>query len=270
MESQESITSRRNPLIKRIKRLQQSAKFRSKENAYWAEGFQIVTSAIEFRDSVEILVCCEDLFSPNAGEEARDRGQATKVAVVDVSERVFRSLSQRNNPDGLGAICRTRWEDLAAVTVSDSSVLVAVEEISDPGNVGTILRTIDAVGAKGLILVGQTAQPYHPRAVRASRGAVFSVPVFRCPDLNGLFRWARAQKTQVIATSSKARQSFWEADYPTPSVLLFGNENRGLSKEDMARATQAIAVPMGGTGSSLNVAVAVSLVLYEMKRIGAV
>lgn len=115
------------------------------------------------------------------------RCQDAHIRCVEVSEKVFRQLSQRNNPDGLGAICIADWQSCEALEVKPSDVLVATEELSDPGNLGTLLRTMEAVGTTALILVGRSTQPYHPRAVRASRGTVFTIPVYHCPDVRPLF-----------------------------------------------------------------------------------
>jgi TrmH family RNA methyltransferase len=138
--------------------------------------------------------------------------------------------------------------------------------MADPGNLGTLLRSMDAVGATGCILVRKSTDPFHPRTVRASRGSVFTVPLAYTPDIQGLWRWARTHQVHTVAASAKASCSYWGARYSVPLLLLMGSEHKGLDAATMSAAEQLITIPMQGTMSSLNVAVAASLILYEVKR----
>ena len=265
MEDSDAIASRNNPLVKRIKRLQQNARYRAKEKAFWAEGSGILATAFQEDGSFEIVVYCESLFADEPVRATLERCRAAHIRCVAVSEMVFRLLSQRNNPDGLGAICTVDWLSFEALKTVPSDVLIAAEELSDPGNLGTLLRTMEAVKATALILVGQTTQPFHPRAVRASRGAIFTIPVYHCPNTESLLDWSTARGIQTIATSSRADRSYWDALYRLPVLLLFGSENRGLRQGDLKSADQCVSIPMGGKTSSLNVSVAFGVIAYHFR-----
>jgi TrmH family RNA methyltransferase len=266
MKDAETITSLGNPLVKRIRRLQEKSRARDKENAFFVEGVPLTLEAFAAKAPVESIVFSDALLREERGrtELARQRARGTRC--VSVSDKVFRGLSQRNNPDGLAAVCRTTWRDLDRVAVRPSDVFVAADCLSDPGNLGTILRTMDCTRSAGLILIGKSTNPFHPRTVRASRGTIFTVPLYRSPDVATVFGWAAARGVGAVATSAKASDSFWEAALEAPLLCLFGNENRGLDAETMAAADRLVGIPMSGRPSSLNVAVAVSLVLYEIER----
>ena len=260
------ISSLNNPLVKRIRRLQRKARARQKEEAFFVEGVPITLRAIESQAPVEAILFCESFLTDDRAATTLAQRRATGVSCIAVSEDVFRGISQRNNPDGLAAICRTTWHDLDRLTAGSSSVFVAAVEVSDPGNLGTILRTMDSVGANGLILVGQCTNPFHPRTARASRGAVFTVPMCHCPEMETVFRWARAHHVHTVATSARAERSFRKVAYPLPILCIFGNEHRGLDDATIGTADQSVTIPMKGTGSSLNLSVAVGVVLYELAR----
>lgn len=261
-----TITSIKNPLVKRIRKLQEKTRARQREKAFFVEGVPITLKAFETQAPIETIVFSDVLLTDRRGRIALIQQKERGISCIAVSERVFRNLSQRNNPDGLGAICQTAWHDLDNLVVSPSSVFIGVECLSDPGNLGTILRTMDSTQSAGLILVGQSTNPFHPRTVRASRGTVFTVPLFHSPDMETVLNWASSQGVHTIATSAKATHSFWNTTYQFPALCIFGNENRGLDTSTMETADQLVTIPMDGTGSSLNLAVTVSLILYEIKR----
>ena len=132
-----------------------------------------------------------------------------------------------------------------------SDVFVVTDYLSDPGNLGTILRTMDSQQSAGLMIVGQSTDPHHPRTVRASRGTVFTVPLYQTPDIETTFKWAEAHHVQTITTSANVTRSFWDVDYRLPVLCIFGNENRGLDARTMRMAARLVTFPMDGTVSSV-------------------
>ena len=266
MKDIETITSLSNPLVKRIRRLQEKTRTRQKEQAFFVEGVPITRKAVDSHSSIETIVFCDALLTDQAGRAALAQQRALGIPCVAASEDVFRRLSQRNNPDGFGAICRTTWRELDSLPVGPLDVFVAMDCLSDPGNLGTVLRTMDSVRGAGLILTGESTNPFHPRTVRASRGTVFTVPLCHAPDVEAVFHWARSRQVHTIATSANADHSFWDVPSQLPVLYVFGNENRGLAAAAMEAADQLVTIPMRGSMSSLNVAVAVSVVLYEIER----
>ncbi|HZD11657.1 MAG TPA: RNA methyltransferase [Candidatus Binatia bacterium] len=266
--AQPLISSHRNAVVKRVRKLQQK-KYRQREGAFFLEGIRVVLAALEQRAPVEMLIYAPELLTSNLALQAIEEQRALGREVVATTADIFRSLSGRDNPVGLGAVVSARIEALESLHVSQRDIYVAVEDISDPGNLGTIVRTVDAVGGAGLILVGQTTDPFHPTAVKASMGALFNVPVTAVESLDELWPWAQEYRLQTIATSAHAAQSFWEAPYRLPALLLFGSESEGLSSAVQQRADLAVVIPMMGISSSLNLAVAAGMLLYELRRVSS-
>ena len=259
------ITSFRNPLVKRIKKLRRR-KYRRREGAFFVEGIRVVLSAFEHRAPLETVVYASDLLTSDVAREALAAQRAAGTELVELSPEVFASISERDNPVGLGAIVRTRLHALDGLSVASDAILVAAEDLSDPGNLGTLVRTVDGVGAAGLILVGQTTDPFHPTAVKASMGALFTVPVAEVAEAAELWTWARDHDLFTIATSARAGQNFWQTGYRFPALLLLGSEGEGLAPELLRQADQAVSIPMYGQASSLNLSVAAGLLLYELRR----
>ena len=264
---QELISSHRNPLVKRIRKLQ-SKKYRQLEGVYFIEGIYVVLTAFEQRAPLETIVYAPDLLTSDVAMRAVEEQRAAEIDVVAVTADVFQSLSGRENAVGLGAVVRSRIETIEQFGVSGDDVFVAVEDISDPGNLGTVIRTVDGAGAAGVILLGQSVDPFHPTAVKASMGAIFSVPLAETESVEELWSWARERGVQTIATSAHAAQSFWEAPYRFPALLLLGSEGAGLAEDVQRNADLAVSIPMYGASSSLNLAVAAGLMLYELRRAG--
>jgi len=212
---------------------------------------------------VEVLVVAPDLLgSRTAGMVAAQ--EAAGVRVARLTGELFARVSARDGPSGLAAIVRGRIPGLASLPVTPESVFVALHEIGNPGNLGTIIRTADAAGGSGVVLIGAAADPFDPAAVKASMGALFAVPVARAADPAEFLAWAAG--LTVITTSAKARTSFWEAGYARPLALLLGAEGAGLPDDVLAGGDLQVRIPMTGTAESLNLAVAAGLLLYQARR----
>lgn len=259
------IESAANPLIKRIRALEQR-KGREQAGACLVEGIQPVWHAVDAGAPVETLVVAPDLLTSEAAREMIARQQAVGVPVAEISRSLYERIAMRENPSGLAAIVRTVSHDLQSLAVTADALFVALHAISNPGNLGTILRTVDAVGGQGVILVGETTDPYHPNAVRASVGTLFRLPIVTVRQIEELFAWSRANGIGVVTTSARATEEHWQVPYPSPVLLLFGNEGRGLPEEIVTRGDRAVRIPMHGGASSLNLAVAAGVILYEALR----
>jgi TrmH family RNA methyltransferase len=263
------ITSAANPLIKRI-RLLGDRKHRRREGAFVAEGIQPVWQAVEAGADVETLVVAPDLLARSPGGAAAaamvGRQEAAGTPVARVSAGLFARLSDRDGPSGLAAIVRGAPGTLDGLAAGPDAVFVALHEIGNPGNLGTIIRTASAAGAAGVVLLGAATDPFDPAAVKASMGAVFSVPVVHEETADGFFGWAAAAGVTVVTTSARAADSFWDAGYPLPVAFLLGPEGPGLPGDLLARGGREVRIPMTGTAESLNLAVAAGLLLYEARR----
>jgi TrmH family RNA methyltransferase len=175
---------------------------------------------------------------------------------------VFKSISLKDGPQGLAAVVCQRWASLADIRPGRELCWVALNEAQDPGNLGTILRTGDAVGDVGVILLGSTTDPYDPAAVRASMGAIFSQRIVRA-TFAAFMWWAHEQHCSVVGAAGAASVDYQAHRYAAPFALLMGSEQHGLTAEQQAACDSVVRIPMVGGSDSLNLAVATSVILYE-------
>lgn len=263
------ITSAANPLIKRV-RLLAERRHRQREGAFVAEGIQPVSQALAAGADVETLIVAPGLLARSPGGQAAARmvtaSEDAGTRVARVSDELFGRLSGRDGPSGLAAVVRARPGGLGDLVVRPDSLLLALHEIGNPGNLGTIIRTASAAGAAGVVLTGAATDPFDPAAVKASMGAVFTVPVAHAAEAEAFLGWAAGAGVTVVATSARAAVSYWDASYPLPAAFLLGAEGPGLPGELIARGDRQVRIPMTGTAESLNLAVAAGLLLYEARR----
>jgi len=258
------ITSAANPLMKRV-RLLDDRRHRRREGAFVVRGVQPVWQAAEAGADIEVLIVAPELLRGPAVEMLAEQ-EARGVRVARLSAELFGRIGDRDSPAGLAAIVRKRAAALGELAVRPDSVFAALHEVANPGNLGTIIRTADAAGAAGVILVGQCTDPYDPAAVKASMGAVFSVPVAAVATPAEFLRWCREQGIAVAVTSGSGPVSLWETSLPKPLAILFGSEGAGLPEELLAAGDLQLRIPMTGTAESLNLAVAAGVLLYEAWR----
>lgn len=229
------------------------------------EGLRIIGEAIHQGAEIENLIIAPELlvspFGQQLVQEARRRG----FLISEVSASVFKSIALKEGPQGLAALVRQRWYPLQAMRSKESSLWIALSEVADPGNLGTILRTGDAVGANGVILLDNTTDPYDPTAIRASMGAVFDQKLIRC-SFGEFAAWKANNEFTLVGTSDKADQDYRRVKYPAAAVLvlLMGSERQGLSEEQWRLCDVVVRIPMVGHSDSLNLAVATGIVLYEV------
>jgi len=236
---------------------------RERTGAFYVEGVGIVAQAVRANATIETCVIAPELLSGEYAWEVVDELDSAGAPIVELSPSAFAGISFKENLQGIGAVVRMRSDRLGSVSLKGSLGWVALSDVGNPGNLGAVLRTCDAVGCAGVLLLGDTADPYHPAAVRASRGAIFSQRLVRT-TLGELTRWKRARGCAIIGTSPDAGLEYRDAGYATPLVLLMGSERLGLSAEQQAACDQLVRIPMVGSGDSLNLAVAASVLLYEM------
>jgi TrmH family RNA methyltransferase len=261
----EVVTSTANPVVKRMRMLA-SRKFRQREGLSLAEGIQPVWQAVEAGAPIETLIYAPDLLRYQPAVEMVLDAERRGVRVVRLSGDLFQRLSDRDGAAGLAAIVAQRLASLEDLPAGPGSVFVALHEVASPGNLGTIIRTANAAGARAVILVGATADPYDPVAIKASMGAIFSVPAARAAASDEFFAWAAGRDLAVVTTSARAEQTVWEARYPDPLVVMMGSEGPGLADADLRRGRLQVSIPMTGTAESLNLAVATGVVLFEVVR----
>ena len=264
----EVISSAANPLIRRV-RLLGDRRHRRREGAFVVMGVQPVWQAVEAGADIEVLIVAPDLLREPAARMVAGQ-EAAGVRVARLSGELFGRIADRDGPAGLAAIVRQRTARLADLAIRPSSVFVALHEVASPGNLGTIIRTADAAGAGGVILVGSCTDPFDPVAVKASMGAVFSVPVATAESPGEFLAWCKESGVAVaVASGSEAGAgsgTFWAAKLPAPLAILLGSEGAGLPDGLLAAGDLRLRIPMTGTAESLNLAVAAGILLYETWR----
>ena len=238
------VTSPQNPTIKLIRSLSEK-KFRQETGLFVAEGWEMLDRARKAGWVPEHLVSTEPI---SAWGETRP---------ILVTEKVMEGLSGQNNPQSALATFKQRY----ASEVTPKGVWVALEDMRDPGNLGTIIRTADAVAASGVILVGQSCDPYSGDCVRATTGSIFGVPLVRM-ETEAFIALCKTWRGDVVGTHLKGTEDF-RRSYKSPTLLVMGSERRGLSEELAAACSSLVRIPMPGGAESLNVATATALMLYE-------
>ena len=259
------IRSAANPLVKRA-RLLADRKHRRRESAFVVQGIQPVWQAVEAGADIEVLIVAPDLLRHPGAVAMVAAREASGVKVARLTAELFGRIADRDGPSGLAAIVRAAPLSLGELAIGPGSLFAALHEPGNPGNIGTIVRTASAAGADGVILLGPAADPYDPVAVKASMGALFTVPVAAGVSPGEFLDWAAAGGVTVAATSAKESLSCWQADLMLPLALLLGSEGSGLPADLLAAADERVAIPMTGTAESLNLAVAAGILLYEVRR----
>lgn len=261
------ISSVQNARVKQLRALAHR-KERDRTGLFLIEGTRAVGEAVQAQAAIEWLVVAPALLTSPYGWELVAAQRAAGVPCVEVTAEVFQVFEDvgfSGGLQGLGAVVRQRWQTLASLEYSSERCWVALDAIQYPGNLGTILRTSDAVGGAGVILLGQATDPYHPAAVRASLGAIFAQHLIRA-GFAEFAAWKTRQGWRVVGTSPAAIVDYRTVPYQAPVVLLMGSERLGLSPSQQALCDTVVTIPMVGRSDSLNLGVATSLLLYEVFR----
>ncbi|MCA1595691.1 MAG: RNA methyltransferase [Chloroflexi bacterium] len=256
------ITSPTHPEIKRIRNLQRREE-RERTGLFYADGIRFVMQAVGHGARIHTLLLAPQLLRNPCGQRLARELKHAGVRCVEVTAEVYRTISLSEEPQGLGAVVRQRCEPLSQVRSGSERCWVAVEKVQSSGNLGTIIRTADAVGAGGLILLGPETDPYDPAAVRATMGALFARRLARA-TIPEFAAWKRRGGVHVVGTSPNAPVDYREAAYTPPLVLLMGSERKGMSAEQISLCDTTVKIPMVGSGDSLNLAVAAGILLYEV------
>jgi len=263
--NRELITSSANPLVKRIRALD-SRKIRKREGALFVEGVQPVWRAIQAGAEVDVLVVAPDLVADSFAQDLCDNQLESGTRVAYLSAELFCRISDRDGPTGIAAILRGKIGDLDSLEITAASLFIALHKVSNPGNLGTIIRSADAAGASVLILLGGCADPHAPAAVKASMGSLYSLPIVQDPSTDNFVDWASEHEVALAATSAHSATPYWDLNLDSPTVLLMGSEGAGLPAELLDRCDVALQIPMVGLASSLNLAAATSIILFDVLR----
>ncbi len=254
------ISSSGNAAITRIRALRRR-KDRDATGLFFLEGIRAVIEAVDTGASIDAIVVAPDLLRSEFAREVVERARQRGETILEVSAAVFRALSLKDGPQGLGAVVHQRCDELTNLSVDGDDLWVALDAVADPGNLGAVLRTADAVAARGVILLGNTADPYDPEALRANMGAIFNLSLARA-SWEEFLTWRNG--SMLVGATGSVTTSYRDVQYRRPLVMLMGSERHGLSAEQQAACDELTRIPMAGRADSLNLAVATGVMLYEI------
>jgi TrmH family RNA methyltransferase len=259
------VTSLANPIIKDIKALTQK-KGREETGTFMAEGLKLVIDALELGWTIRTLVYAKAAKEKPLVQQVAAKTVAAGGLVLEVNEKVISSVTRRDNPQMVVGIFDQRWKPLRDIRPTEGQTYVALDRVRDPGNLGTIIRTADAAGASGVILVGDCTDPFSLETVRATMGSVFAIPVARA-TVDEFLAWKKNAGADVVATHLAGSVDYRTIDYSKkPTIILMGNEQSGLPPELANKADKLARIPQQGRADSLNLAIATAVMLFEARR----
>ena len=255
------ISSKDNEIVKNVRKLKEK-KYRDLENAYIVEGIKMVKEAILEKAVIRQIIICDDCEKTDSIPKEL-MYEIAKYDCLYVTSKIFKYISEVQTPQGVLAVVEknNRDEDINY----NEDIIVALDDIQDPGNLGTILRTVDSVGLTQTLVSKGTADPYNPKVVRSSMGAIYRVKVIECEDLLETLKEVKRNKFKILVSSLKESNSIYNVKY-NKKVLVIGNEANGVEEKIMNIADEKIKIPMLGKTESLNAAVATGIILYEYVR----
>ena len=254
------ITSAANEKIKHLIALRDKAKVRREEGLFLVEGIRMLRE-IPPAD-LEAVFISEEFYKKNPN------ALPSNAEILD--NRIFEKVSAVNTPQGVIAIVRQKQYVMNDLTAAKSPMILMLETIQDPGNLGTMFRTAEAAGCSGIILTSDCADPYSPKTVRSTMGAILRLPFVTVPQLDDIFKILKDKNITVFAAALEASVPYNTADYTQGCALLIGNEGNGLKKETIEKVTASggctIHIPMAGKTESLNASVSAAILMYEAAR----
>jgi TrmH family RNA methyltransferase len=257
------VTAFSNSTVKRLRSLRDK-KARRAEGLFLAEGLRIIAEARDSGRLPEIIAFSAEGAKHQLAAEIIAATEAAGGEAIETDPDILAKMSGKDNPQMLVAAYRQRTAGLTDIDRSTAPLWLVAQALRDPGNIGTILRTGDAVGAGGLILLDDSADPYSVEAVRASMGAIFTqaVAMARWPEF---LAWLRSGPGQLVGTSLNATHDYLDAHYEAPCFILIGNEQQGLPADYESECDLLVKIPMAGRADSLNAAMAAAVMAYQVK-----
>lgn len=257
------ITSPRNPIVKLVKALHLK-KYRKSYGMYFVEGIKIVNEAIQEGAPIEKLIFSEDFSIDNLA------ASVNQFDSVYVSNGIFKQISDVETPQGVIAIIKKHSKPLLNILQKPSYFLVILDRVQDPGNVGSIIRTLDAAGGDGVVLLEGSADPYNPKTLRSTMGSIFRIPTFEISEPESFIKQLLSTGTHLVASCLDGDNLFcWDGDNYKKIALVIGNESKGIREEIINLASSRVTIPMVGRAESLNASVAAGILVYQiMDRAG--
>ena len=260
-----AITSLNNDTVKAVRALHMK-KAREESGRFLAEGLKIVIEALDQGFAPKVLMHSREADHPLLERASRET-LAAGGEVIEVTREILEKISRRDNAQTVVAVFDQVFTALGRIDPKAASCFVALEQVRDPGNLGTIVRTADGAGCGGVILIGDTVDPFSVEAVRATMGSIFAVPLARAAR-DEFLAWRKAWPGSVVGTLLTATAGYRDAPYRAPTLILMGPEQAGLSPDLAAACDVNVKIPMRGRADSLNLAVATGIMIYAVTDAG--
>jgi len=251
------ITSYENPLVKKVRSLQNKQKERKKEKLFVAEGLKMVEEAP--KELIEELIISESLLN-------KYNGNINLKSATIVSEKVMKHISTSITPQGIIAIIKQNTRNIEEINFKDNPLVIALENIQDPGNLGTIIRTAESSGARCILLSKGTVDLYNPKVIRATMGSIFRVPIVKNLDLINTVNYLKENDIKVYAAHLNTDKFYYDCNFANGTCFLIGNEGNGLTDKLSNLTDSKIKIPILGKAESLNASMAAGILMYESVR----
>lgn len=257
----QTITSKDNELIKHIRKLKDK-KYRDESNEYVVEGVKIVEEAVKENAKIKQIIVCEDT-TRTYEIPTHIMLEIARYECISVSNKIFNIITQVTNPQGIMAIIEKNAQNAKIDYTQD--IIVVLDDVQDPGNLGTILRTVDSIGLNQIIVSKGTADAFNSKVVRSTMGAIFRIKIIEVENLAQAIKEMRKHHFKLMVTSLQTKNSIYDIDF-NKKIIVIGNEANGVSKEIQDMADEKAKIPMLGRTESLNASVAAGVVMYEYVR----
>lgn len=258
------VTGKENSIIKNLRALS-DPKHRKKEHAFLIEGVKMVEEALRDRAGVRMVVAAPSL-TQHHGRGVLKLAESRSVDVLWISEKLLDSLSESKTPQPVMAVVEMKEHSEEGLLANPSGLIVIAHQLQDPGNLGTIIRTAEAVGAAGVVVTQNTVDPYNAKTVKASMGSILRLPVVRTEDVGTLIGKCREKGFQTAAMVLTGGKTHFELDLKKPTAVIVGQEGSGLPEELLKDIDHQVRIPMAEAIDSLNVATSAAVFLYEAMR----
>ncbi|MEL7566988.1 MAG: RNA methyltransferase [Dehalobacterium sp.] len=259
------LSSKNNHLIKLAKSLA-NRKFREKEKLFMLEGVRLIEEALDAGVQINYVLYTPKLSNSTRGNKLIESFANHGVAVYLVEESIFDDVSDTENPQGILAIARILHSELSQLEINERSLLLLIDGVQDPGNLGTMIRTACAAGASGVILTKGTVDLFNPKVIRASMGTVFQIPVIIKENNQNILQFLKSNGFRILVADAKGKKHYYHAETEGPVVWVLGNEANGPGEFFQKHGDEIVSIPLLGKAESLNVAVAAGILLFDHVR----
>ncbi|MFX4261365.1 TrmH family RNA methyltransferase [Pelotomaculum propionicicum] len=254
-----------NPRIKYVRRLA-NHRFRDKEKKFLVEGIRFVEEILDSEWPVEMVVYNKKIMENSRAKNIIATASARKAYLYEVEDGVFGELAETSTPQGIIAVAPQRWNSPEDLKIDEPALLVLVDGVQDPGNLGAIVRSADAAGAGGVVLLKGTADIYNPKALRATMGSIFHLPVIQGPAADEVIPYLSRRGIKIVAGDPRASKALFEIDFKVSCAIAVGGEAGGIGGLIKESVDELARIPMPGQAESLNVAISAGIMLYEALR----